>query len=84
MGRQSGGPTEEAGDFFDVARVELGRAARKHGRFNSLHEGYAVLLEEVEELWEEIKRRDPRPAEIYKEAVQIAAMAGRIDRDCLR
>ena len=44
---------------------------------NSAHEGYAVLLEEVDELWAHIKvkqgKRDVKA--MRKEAVQVAAMA---------
>jgi glycyl-tRNA synthetase beta subunit len=45
--------------------------------FNSLHEAYGVLLEEVEEFWTHVKtnqkRRDLDAARL--ELVQIAAMA---------
>ena len=34
---------------------EMMVAVTEHGGFHSAHEGYAVLLEEVEELWAEIK-----------------------------
>ncbi len=45
--------------------------------FVNQHEGYAVLLEEVDELWTEVKKNQ----KVYdlaaqrKEAIQIAAMA---------
>jgi hypothetical protein len=51
--------------------------------FTSSHEGYAVLLEEVDELWDEVKK-NPRKMEggqeehrrlMRKEAIQVAAMA---------
>lgn len=47
--------------------------------FNSAHEGYGVLLEEVDELWDHVKVRQPlRDLEaMKKEAVQVAAMAVR-------
>lgn len=64
-----------------IRRVEneLGIAFHTFGQFNTFHEGYAVLLEEVEELWEEIKKHDPKNIpKIQKEAVQVAAMAIRI------
>ena len=54
---------------------EFKRASSKHGGFNSAHEGYAVLLEEVDELWEEVKKRQPDPARMREEATQVAAMA---------
>lgn len=52
---------------------------------NSLHEGYAVVLEELEEAWDEIKvnpkRRDG--AKVRDELIQVAAMAVRTVTDCL-
>lgn len=53
--------------------IELDRARTKHGSMRSAHEGYAVLLEEVDELWHEIKHGHADKAR--KEAVQIGAMA---------
>lgn len=44
-------------DFQEAVRRELAHAYSKHGRDPwSRHEFYAVLLEEVEELWEDRKR----------------------------
>jgi hypothetical protein len=59
---------------------ELARARTRFPRFNSSHEGYAVLLEEVDELWDEIKRNDPVRGRC--EAIQVAAMAIRLILDC--
>lgn len=44
---------------------------------NSAHEGYAVLLEEVHELWEHVKTNQKKRylADMRKEAIQVAAMA---------
>lgn len=53
--------------------AELESSTLKHGNFNSPHEGYAVLLEEVEEMWYEIKHGTPERARA--EAIQVAAMA---------
>jgi hypothetical protein len=54
---------------------EYKRAKQLHPRdFNSLHEGYAVLLEEVDELWTECKVKKPDVKKIKKEAIQCAAM----------
>jgi hypothetical protein len=45
--------------------------------FHSAHEGYAVLLEEVEELWAEVKKSPKKrdPDAMRTEAIQVAAMA---------
>lgn len=58
-------------------REEALRAARKHKPMNSPHEAYAVILEEVDELWAEVKRDHGRKVEAYKEVIQIGAMAVR-------
>jgi hypothetical protein len=61
-------------------RRELDRAQEKFPRFNSPHEGYAMLLEEVDELWDEVRASGPNRLnrmEMRREAVQIAAMAQR-------
>lgn len=60
---------------------ELARAQRKFSAFNSAHEGYAVLLEEVDELWAEIKAQDADPSRLRDEAIQVAAMAVRFVLD---
>ena len=58
-------------------KAELHSAEEKFGPFASLHEGYAVLLEEVDELWAEIKSKESSVPALRKEATQIAAMAVR-------
>jgi len=64
---------------------EVMRARAKFKPFNSAHEGYAVLLEEVDELWEEVKRHQSarNPERMRTEAVQVAAMAVRFLTDVL-
>ena len=56
---------------------EVIRARQVFPPFNSAHEGYAVLLEEVEELWEEVRaKRETRSTKALRdEARQVAAMA---------
>jgi hypothetical protein len=71
--------------FLHKVAMELMNARAKHLKpQNSLHEGYAVLLEEVDEFWELVKRQtnDRDPAELLTELVQIAAMAARCAEDC--
>jgi hypothetical protein len=45
------------------------------------HEGYAVILEELDELWAEIKRQAPDRARMKKEAIHVAAMGARFVLD---
>ena len=77
---------EENSQDYYTAKIneEFGRAIRKFPPFNSLHEGWAVLREEMDELWDQVKKkqgtRDPINCE--KECIQIAAMALRIIHDC--
>ena len=49
----------------------------------SLHEAYAVILEEVDELWDEArkKNRDRKDEDVLTELVQIAAMCQRAAED---
>ena len=58
---------------------ELVGAVDKFPPFNSAHEGFAVLKEEVDELWDEVKRKKSMRSdtEMQYEATQIAAMAVR-------
>lgn len=65
---------------------EYGRACEMNGPFHSAHEGYAVILEELDELWEQVRLRD-RDRDLdcmCREAVQIAAMALRFLVDVCR
>ena len=59
---------------------ELSFATSKFGKFNSTHEGYAVILEELDELWEQIKLNGTQ-AELAKEATQVTAMGLRFLMD---
>ena len=56
--------------------VEYRKAISQFPPFHSAHEGYAVLLEEVDELWDEIKgNKKPGAYErMRKEAIQVGAM----------
>ncbi len=64
----------------EIAR-EYVRATEKFGGFATTHEGYAVILEELDELWDEIKANSTKKA-MRKEAMQLSAMAFRFMVDC--
>lgn len=65
------------------AGAELAKALRKYPKMHGPHEGYAVILEELDELkaeiWKKPKKRSLQ--KMRKEAVQIAAMALRFMMD---
>lgn len=58
---------------------ELERATELHGPMMSSHHAYGVILEEVDEFWDEVKKkRELRSKQKMKEElVQIAAMCCR-------
>lgn len=68
------GPT--LSEVLDAVALEVDRAIAKHGPWpNSCHHGHSVLLEEVEELWAEIKADKGRLGPAKREAIQVAAVA---------
>ncbi len=71
--------------FADLVAAELDRARRLHGPCRSLHEGYSVILEELDEFWDEVrKRRELRiPERCIAELVQVAAMCQKVAEDVL-
>jgi hypothetical protein len=63
---------------------EMVHASSKFPAFASEHEGYAILLEEVDELWEAVKLNQKNPERanlICKECIQVGAMALRFLHD---
>ena len=73
---------EELKQFWSImadVKDEVSRAKSKYPKFNSLHEGYAILLEEIEELWDhtKVKQANRNGAEIEIELMQVIAMAVR-------
>ncbi len=62
---------------------EFTRASKLYPQFHSNHEGYAVLKEEVDELWDAIKKsKDVKADEHIKhEIIQVGAMALRFLND---
>lgn len=78
----------EWGIYLDVALLreisaELTKARVSHPGFHSAHEGYAVLFEELDELWDEVRNDKERGAKrrMRSECIQIAAMAIRFIED---
>jgi hypothetical protein len=53
------------------------RAMNLYPNFRSLHEAYAVILEELEEFWAEVKKKKPDPVKLRTELIQLAAMPAR-------
>jgi NTP pyrophosphatase (non-canonical NTP hydrolase) len=67
-----------------TALAELEFAKENFPKFKSAHEGFAILKEEVDELWEAVRMKQSDPArddQLRKEAVQVAAMALRFLED---
>lgn len=54
---------------------EFSRAIGAFDSFHTYHEAYAVILEELDEVWKEIKRKPCRSTVLRKELIQVAAMA---------
>lgn len=72
--------TEELGNRIALVNAyvlaEMHRAMAKHEPYNSFHEASAVVREEYEEMWDEIKADDHQRA--VEEAVQLAATSMRL------
>ena len=69
--------------FIRDMTLELRKAEELHGPYNSYHEAYAVILEELDEFWEIVRQKtqDRNDHEAYAELVQIAVTAWRTARD---
>lgn len=70
--------------FQQAVQAELSRARSKHAPpIHSAHEGFAVILEEVDELkmsiWTDQHKRTPQHT--LEELVQVAAMCQRMAED---
>lgn len=68
------------GSCEQIANAASGAKA-KYGDFASMHEAYGVLAEEVQELFDEVRRKqtDPlRRGNIRAEAIDVACVALRI------
>lgn len=74
----------ELQEIAELVVAELARARARYAPMASAHEGWAVIYEEVDELWDEVKLRNPSPLRLGREAVQVAAMAMRFLIDVVR
>jgi hypothetical protein len=61
---------------------ELRRAVERFPAFNSPHEGWAVIHEELDEMWDHCRANTGRSPDAHREAIQVAAMALRYVMDC--
>ena len=67
--------------ILNEVEIELLKSYEDHSSFHGSHEGYAVILEELDELWDEVKKRNRDFKRMRKEAVQVAAMAVKFIND---
>jgi len=56
-------------------------ASQKYDKLHSFHEAAAVIKEEYDEFWDEVKKKLPLEGKLYKELKQIAAMCLRTIMD---
>jgi hypothetical protein len=71
--------------FAELVQHELADARSKHLPLNSLHEGYAVILEQLEEVKAQVfkKRQSRHLTTLLRELVQTAAMCQRLAEDVI-
>ncbi len=70
-------------EAISEVRAELEQAMALYPAMNSPAEAYAVMLEEVDEVWQIVKTKPSRRilSDLRGEAVQVAAMAIRMMLD---
>lgn len=54
--------------------IEFNKASEEYPEFHSFHEGYSIILEELDEAWDEIKKKKQDPERIKHEIIQTGAM----------
>lgn len=69
--------------FNELVQEELKIARSKHGKIQNIHEGYSVLLEEVDEVWDLVKKKTEKRdlKHLLKELVQCGAMCQKMAED---
>lgn len=71
---RAGQDDDARAQFWRAVCAEIDHSYAKHGREPwGRHEFYAIMREEVDEVWDEIKGDTPTP-DLLKEVVQVAAM----------
>ena len=72
---------------FADALADIGeeyiRASNMYPPMGSAHEGMAVIYEELCELWEEVRLKNPNKGNMKVEAVQLGAMCVRFLTDVI-
>ena len=68
---------------LDLVKEECFRADSLHGPLKFPHQAYGLMLEELDELWDEIKkkRENRNFNDMQREAIQLAALAVRFIHD---
>jgi hypothetical protein len=69
--------------IYEQIDNEVRKATSNFEKINSFHEGYAIIKEEIEEFWDEVKKypKNFEPEKMKKELIQVAAMCVRIIDD---
>lgn len=69
--------------FANAMESELNNAREKWGPQKSAHESYAVILEELDEFWDEVKKKKSERSKekMLAELIQVAAMCQRAAED---
>lgn len=75
----------EVDEALGAVGREIARAVKQHpGAYTGPHHGWAVIFEEVDELWDEVRKKKPDPGQMRHEALQVAATAIRFVLDVCR
>lgn len=63
--------------IYDQIQKEIDKSVTKYGQHNSLHETYGLMMEEVAEFFDEVRKKESKRSIINtkKELIQIAAIA---------
>lgn len=69
------GDSQRFTDAVSDAVKEYDKARTKFAPYKSAHEGYAVILEELDELWDEVRAHDHDRVKMRAEAIQVASTA---------